>query len=196
MSFSRNRRRCPSWVGVLGSKWLGIVGFCVVSILEHCVINTAFVYHSFSYLIAISCKFCYLTLWSLPFMLPILLSSPLQGWGGEGGSEQGPRSLESLSGNTKYHSLIIKGRSSFLPRGVFSIPQLWQMPDGCASQHHSWEQSHLASLPGCSCKDPFAPKPHIWECNITVTANRQTAQHHKSCCMVVLSREGKSCSGC
>lgn len=47
------------------------------------------------------------------------------------------------------------------------------MPDGCASQHHSWEQSHLALLPGCSHKDQFAPKPHIWECNITVTGNRQ-----------------------
>lgn len=48
MSFSSNRGRCPSWVGVLESEWLGIVGVCVVSILEHSVINTVVVYHSFS----------------------------------------------------------------------------------------------------------------------------------------------------
>lgn len=56
MSFSRNQRRYPFYVGVSGSKWLGTVGFCVVSILEHSVFNTVVVYHSFSYLIAFSSK--------------------------------------------------------------------------------------------------------------------------------------------
>lgn len=87
MSFSRNRGRCPFWVRVLESERLGIVGLCVVSVLVHSVINTVAVTIHFLISLPFPVNCSYLSLWSLP-LPPILLSSPLQGWGGGGGSLQ------------------------------------------------------------------------------------------------------------
>lgn len=48
----------------------------------------------------------YLNPWSLPFVLPVLLSSPMQGRDRKGGSEWTAHSLECVSGNTKLRNTI------------------------------------------------------------------------------------------
>lgn len=46
-----------------------------------------------------------------------------------------------------------------------------QVPVVHMSQYHTWKQSHLVLLLGCSCKDQFAPTPPgTWDRNMFVTA--------------------------